>query len=303
MRLRPGSSSGSPCCSRAPMIGSGLLTDRYAQRPAAPSARARSAAIQPRRLPEHVGEMRLERRRQARRCDRGRGTSGSGCGAVVRCAPRPCAFAQNCLRAGSVAGSRRRHDRARNGGPETPSRLVAFRAPAFAGAERDDGDAAQPIRLAVSSAPSSRRAARSAWTRRAQRPTRPGCGTAATTAPADVGRLRLPVGRGARRLRRGCRRRRSRGGGDAGCSAAEGGAEAGGALDAGGAAGAGGGLGASPRREQFERVDVRLPSPTRIPRWTYGTSCSASPRGAGVRDSGALGDRRALRVRERARDA
>ena len=40
-------------------------------------------------------------------------------------------------------------------------------------------------------------------------------------------------------------------------------------------------VGGTPRREQAEWVDVVSSSPTRMPRWTYGTACSASPDGPG----------------------
>jgi hypothetical protein len=66
-------------------------------------------------------------------------------------------------------------------------------------------------------------------------------------------------------------------GGDAGCSAAGGGGASGGGLDAGGAAGAGGGLGALRGGSNPSGSTYVSLSPTLIPRWTYGTSCSASP--------------------------
>jgi hypothetical protein len=70
-------------------------------------------------------------------------------------------------------------------------------------------------------------------------------------------------------------------GGDAGCSAAGGGAGAGGGLEAGGAAGAGGGLGALRGGSSPSGSTYVSPSPTLIPRWTYGVSCSTSPDGPG----------------------
>ena len=50
---------------------------------------------------------------------------------------------------------------------------------------------------------------------------------------------------------------------------------------AGGAAGAGGGLGALRGGSKLRGSTYVSSSPMRIPRWTYGTSCSASPEGPG----------------------
>ena len=68
----------------------------------------------------------------------------------------------------------------------------------------------------------------------------------------------------------------------AGWAAAGGGAGTAGALGgAGGAAGAGGGLGALRDGSKPSGSTYVSLSPTRIPRWTYGTACSASPDGPG----------------------
>jgi hypothetical protein len=66
-----------------------------------------------------------------------------------------------------------------------------------------------------------------------------------------------------------------------GCSAAGGGAEAGVGLEAGGAMGAGGGMGALRGGSNSIGSTYVSLSPTRIPRWRYGTSCSDSPVGPG----------------------
>ena len=64
----------------------------------------------------------------------------------------------------------------------------------------------------------------------------------------------------------------------AGCAATGGGGVAGeGGRVAGGAAGAGGGLEALRGGSKPSGSTYLSPSPTRIPRWTYGVSCSASP--------------------------
>lgn len=71
------------------------------------------------------------------------------------------------------------------------------------------------------------------------------------------------------------------GGGGADGGAGFGATGAGAGTGAGGAAGAGGGVGAARGGRSESGSTYVSPSPTRIPRWTYGTSCSGTPEGPG----------------------
>lgn len=69
-------------------------------------------------------------------------------------------------------------------------------------------------------------------------------------------------------------------GGGAAAAGGDAGAGVGCGAGAGGAAGAGGGLVGAPRGGSSESGSTYVsPSPTRMPRWTYGTGCSGSPEG------------------------
>jgi hypothetical protein len=258
------------------MIRSGLLTHRYAQTPAAPSARTRSAAIQR----GNAGARRSDAARPPSPGARSVAIAERRAGSAARLVfPLSAAVrARAELRAGRLVAGRPPAASALDTPARVGTRLVALRAPAFAGAEETTPTLRirpDPPSRAAFVAPRGKLGLDAAGATT----TRPVRGTAATAPVTSTGSVWADdglVGSGA-----GVEVGGADAGGDAGCSAAGGEAEAIGALDAGAAAGAGGGLGA-PRGGSSPSGSMYVsPSPTLIPRWMYDTSCSASPVGPG----------------------
>jgi hypothetical protein len=259
------------------MIGSGLRTNREAQTAAHPSASESSSAIHPGTAtacrtslarssllgPRSVARAWRPARSMNRRfriSPRGR-PFRSAAPAGWRRTGRPCAWARDAA------------------APE-PTRLVALLAVTRpAGTEKIAPTvpiaANEPSCAAV--APPRRDLGSGASAGTTTRPTRgpgsaapaPSTGAVVAVGGLDASGAGVDAGGGGA-------------GSDAGCSAAGGGCGAsGGGLDAGGAAGAGGGLGALRGGSNPSGSTYVSLSPTLIPRWTYGTSCSASPDGPG----------------------